>query len=186
MLRKHSHHCFLAEFSKDDPDFFKEASSYNQLSPHKVMSRSNLHFLYNYNLIIYCDISYSRVGVNQMWILKNSYIQSRSLYSYKIINNFDFNTFYTIPPLKAKWQIRIISSSVLHEKKEWPLCIFCRCKYLVLGRDESNFVKRKKNTTLNLPKISLKLISSKYSSIWLTTYLLCLVDVNINRQSAYM
>jgi hypothetical protein len=29
MLRKHWHHCFLAEFSKDDPDFFKEASSYN-------------------------------------------------------------------------------------------------------------------------------------------------------------
>jgi hypothetical protein len=26
MLRKHWHHCFLAEFSKDDPDFFKEAS----------------------------------------------------------------------------------------------------------------------------------------------------------------
>ena len=124
MLRKHWHHCFLAEFSKDDPDLFKEASSYNQLSPHKVMSRSNLHFLYYYNLIIYCDISYSRVGVNQMWILKNSYIQSRSLYSYKIINNFDFNTFYTIPPLKAKWQIRIISPSVFHEKKEWPPYIF--------------------------------------------------------------
>jgi hypothetical protein len=37
MLRKHWHHCFLAEFSKDDPDVFKEASSYNQLSPHKVI-----------------------------------------------------------------------------------------------------------------------------------------------------
>jgi hypothetical protein len=44
-----------AEFSKDDPDFFKEASSNYQLSPHKVMSRSNLHFLHNYNLIIYND-----------------------------------------------------------------------------------------------------------------------------------
>jgi hypothetical protein len=49
-----------------------------------------------------------------------------------IINNFDFNTFYTILPLKAKWQIRIISPSVFHEKKEWPPYIFCRCKYLVL------------------------------------------------------
>ena len=34
MLRKLWHHCFLAEFSKDDPDFFREASLYNQLSPH--------------------------------------------------------------------------------------------------------------------------------------------------------
>jgi hypothetical protein len=55
MLRKHRHHCFLAEFSKDDPDFFKEASSYNQLSPQKVMFRSNLHFLHKYNLIITND-----------------------------------------------------------------------------------------------------------------------------------
>ena len=60
ILRKHWHHCFLAEFSKDDPDFFKEASSYNQLSPHKVMSRSNLHFLYKYNLIISNDCGASK------------------------------------------------------------------------------------------------------------------------------
>jgi hypothetical protein len=46
---------YLVYSLKDDPDFFKEASSYSQLSPHKVMSRSNLHFLYNYNLIIYND-----------------------------------------------------------------------------------------------------------------------------------
>jgi len=42
-----------------------------------------------------CDTSYSRGGVNQMWILKNSkdlleYIQSRSLYI--SINTFDFST----------------------------------------------------------------------------------------------
>jgi hypothetical protein len=61
MLRKHCNHCFLAEFSKDDPDFFKEASSYNQLSLHKVMSRSNLYFLYNYNLIIYNDCGHFNV-----------------------------------------------------------------------------------------------------------------------------
>ena len=61
MLRKHWHHCFLDEFSKDDPDLFKEASSYNQLSPHKVMSRSNLHFLYNYNLVIYNDCEHFNV-----------------------------------------------------------------------------------------------------------------------------
>jgi hypothetical protein len=35
-----------------------------------------------------------------------------------------------------------------------------------------------------LPKSSLKLISSTCSSIWLSTYLICLVDVFFNRQSA--
>jgi hypothetical protein len=61
MLHKHWHHCFLTEFSKDDLDFFKEASSYNHLSPHKVMSRSNLHFLYKYNLIISNDCGHLNV-----------------------------------------------------------------------------------------------------------------------------
>ena len=48
----------------------------------------------------YCDTSYSRGGVNQMWILKNSkdlleYIQSRSLSSCNSIKTFDFSTLYT-------------------------------------------------------------------------------------------
>jgi len=45
----------------------------------------------------YCDTSYSRGGVNQMWFLKNSkhlleYIQSRSLSSCNIIKTFDLST----------------------------------------------------------------------------------------------
>ena len=45
----------------------------------------------------YCDTSYFRGGVNQMWILKNSkdllqYIQSRSLSSCNSIKTFDFST----------------------------------------------------------------------------------------------
>ena len=48
----------------------------------------------------YRDSSYSRAGVNQLWILKNSkdlleYIQSRSLSSCNIIKTFDFSTLYT-------------------------------------------------------------------------------------------
>ena len=48
----------------------------------------------------YCDTSYSRGGVNQMWILKNSkdlleYIQYRSLSSCNSIKTFDFSTLYT-------------------------------------------------------------------------------------------
>jgi hypothetical protein len=47
----------------------------------------------------FCDTSYSRGGVNQMWILKNSkdlleYIQSRFLSSCNSIKTFDFSTFY--------------------------------------------------------------------------------------------
>ena len=56
----------------------------------------------------YCDTSYSRGGVNQMWILKNSkdlleYIQFRSLSSCDSIKTFDFSTLYTtIPHSKMK------------------------------------------------------------------------------------
>ena len=51
----------------------------------------------------YCDTSYSRGGVNQMWILKNSkdlleYIQSRSLSSCNSIKTFDLSTLYTTIP----------------------------------------------------------------------------------------
>ena len=45
----------------------------------------------------YCDTSYPRGGVNQMWILKNpkdmlEYIQIMSLSSCKIMSNGDTNT----------------------------------------------------------------------------------------------
>jgi hypothetical protein len=56
----------------------------------------------------YCDTSYLRGGVNQMWILKNSndlwgYIQSRFLSSCNSIKTFDFSTLYTtIPHSKMK------------------------------------------------------------------------------------
>jgi hypothetical protein len=59
-------------------------------------------------LLSYCDTSYSRGGVNQMWILKNSkdllgYIQSRFLSSCNSIKTFDFSTLYTtIPHSKMK------------------------------------------------------------------------------------
>ena len=56
----------------------------------------------------YSDTSYSRGGVNQMWILKNSkdmleYIQCRSLLSFYVIKAYDFSTPYTtIPHSKLK------------------------------------------------------------------------------------
>jgi hypothetical protein len=60
----------------------------------------------------YCDTNYSRGGVNQMWILKNSkdlleYIQSRSLSSCNRIKTFDFSILYTtIPHSKLKEKLR--------------------------------------------------------------------------------
>ena len=51
----------------------------------------------------YCDTGYSRDGLNQMWILKNSKylledMQSRSLPSCNSIKTFDFSTLYTTIP----------------------------------------------------------------------------------------
>jgi len=60
----------------------------------------------------YCDTSYSRGGVNQMWILKNSkdlleYIQSRPLSSSNNIKAFDLSTLYTtIPHSRLKDRLR--------------------------------------------------------------------------------
>ena len=56
-----------------------------------------------------------------------------------------------------------------------------RYKYLVLGRDRSYFEKK----ALILPKSYLKLVSSTCSCFWLTTYLLCLVDVFFNKHATY-
>jgi len=55
----------------------------------------------------YYDTSYSRGGVNQMWILKNSkdlleYIQSRSLSSCNSIKVFDLSTLYIIIPYSKR------------------------------------------------------------------------------------
>jgi len=69
----------------------------------------------------YRDTSYSRGGVNQMWILKNSkelleYIQSMSLSSCNSIKTFDSFTLYTtIPHSTLKDRLR----GLVH-KKEWP------------------------------------------------------------------
>ena len=124
----------------------------------------------------YCNTSHSKDDVNQMWILNNSkdalvYIQTRSLSS--SIKAFDFSTLYaTIPHLKLKARLRELVQLCFNKKKNGQR----RYKYLVIGRDKSHFVK--KNI---LPKSSLKVISSKCLSVWLTTYLLRLVDVFFNQ-----
>ena len=96
----------------------------------------------------YCDNSYSRGGVNQMWILKNSkdlleYIQSRSLSSCNSIKTFDFSTLYTtIPHSKLKDKLRELVQLCFIKKNGQR-----RYKYLVLGRDRSYFVKHHSDST---------------------------------------
>ena len=100
----------------------------------------------------YPHTNYSRGGVNQMWILKNSkdlleYIQTRPRSSCKSIKTFDFSTLYTtISHSKLKDRLRELVLLCFIKKNGQR-----RYKYLVLGRDISSFIK--KNTTLILPKI---------------------------------
>jgi hypothetical protein len=90
----------------------------------------------------YCDTSYSKGGVNQMWILKNlkdmlEYIQSRSLSSCNSIKTFDFSTLYTtIPHSKLNDKLRELVQLCFIKKNGQR-----RYKYLVLGRDRFYFEK---------------------------------------------
>jgi hypothetical protein len=87
----------------------------------------------------YCATSYSKGGVNQMWILKNSnylleYIQSRFLSSCDSIKTFHLSTLYTT----------ILHSKLNDKLREFVQLCFIkkngqrRYKYLVLGRDRFN------------------------------------------------
>ena len=87
----------------------------------------------------YCDTRYSRGGVNQMWILKNSkeYIQSRPLSFCNIIKTFDFSTLYTtIPHSKLKDKLRELVQLCFIKINDQRIY-----KYIVLGRDRSYFVE---------------------------------------------
>ena len=70
----------------------------------------------------YCETSYSRSGVNQMWILKNSkelleHLQSPNFNNITSIKSFDFSTLYTtIPYQKLKSRLAaIIRNSFIHK-----------------------------------------------------------------------
>ena len=90
----------------------------------------------------YCETAYSRSGVNQMWILKNSkeildHLQSPDFNLITNIKSFDFSTLYTAihhQKLKSR-PATIIRISFLHKNgNRW-------CKYLVLGHEGPYFVK---------------------------------------------
>ena len=90
----------------------------------------------------YCETAYSRSGVNQMWILKNSkelleQLQSLNFNHITSIKSFDFSTLYTtIPHQKLKSRLAtIIWNSFIHKNGNR------RYKFLVLGREGPYFVK---------------------------------------------
>ena len=88
------------------------------------------------------ETAYSRSGVNQMWILKNSkelldHLKSPNFNLVTNIKSFDFSTLYTtIPHQKLKSRLAtIIRNSFLHKNGNR------RYKYFVLGREGPYFVK---------------------------------------------
>ena len=93
----------------------------------------------------YWETAYSRSGVNQMWILKNSKELLDHLKPFNLITHiksFDFSTLYTIiPHQKLKSRLAtIIRNSFLHKNGNR------RYKYLVLGCEGPYFVKEHSNS----------------------------------------
>ena len=91
----------------------------------------------------YCETSYSRSGINQMWILKNSkelleHLQSPNFNHITSIQSFDYSTVYTtILHQKLKSRLAtIIRNSFIHKNGN------IRYKFLVLGREWPYFVKQ--------------------------------------------
>ena len=90
----------------------------------------------------YCETAYSRSGINQMWILKNSkelldHLKSPNFNLITNIKSFDFSTLYTtIPHQKLESRLAtIIRNSFIHKNGNR------RYKYLVLGREGPYFVR---------------------------------------------
>ena len=90
----------------------------------------------------YCETAYSRSGINQMWILKNSkelleHLKSPTFNRVTSIKSFDFSTLYTtIPHQKLKDRLTSIIRNAFIFKNGNR-----RYKYLVLGHEETYFVK---------------------------------------------
>ena len=102
----------------------------------------------------YCKTPYSRSGINEMWILKNSkellgHLKSPNFNLVTSIESFDFSTlFTTIPHQKLKSRLTtIIPNSFIHTNGNR------RYKVLVLGRDGPYYVKEhsdSKTSTLKM------------------------------------
>ena len=104
----------------------------------------------------YCETRFSRSGINQMWILKNSedlkdILQSRSLSVCNSIKTLNFSTFYTtIPHSKLKEKLKDIIHQCFQNKNGNS-----RYTYLVIGRDQTYFVKHYTKSNKNIQRTKL-------------------------------
>ena len=90
----------------------------------------------------YCETAYSRSGISQMWILKNSkqlleHLKSLTFNHVTSIKSFDFSTLYIpMPHQKLKNRLTSIIQNAFIFKNGNR-----RYKYLVSGHDGTYFVK---------------------------------------------
>jgi hypothetical protein len=90
-----------------------------------MLHETSFQFLNMYSISVktefqsYCDTSYTKSGVHQMWMLKNSkdmleYIQSRSISACNCIKTFDLSTLYkAILHYKLKGRLKELVQSCL-------------------------------------------------------------------------
>ena len=116
----------FVECLTDTPILFIAGSSKYWAKPLSIL----LTKLLKQGLQKYCKTAYSRSGVNQMWILKNSkelleHHQSPTFNHITSIKSFDFSTRYkTIPHQKLKSRLPTITqNSFIHKK--WKSQINC-------------------------------------------------------------
>jgi hypothetical protein len=91
----------------------------------QMLHETSFQFLNMYSISVktefqsYCDTSYTKSGVHQMWMLKNSkdmleYIQSRSISACNCIKTFDLSTLYkAILHYKLKGRLKELVQSCL-------------------------------------------------------------------------
>ena len=98
---------------------------------------------------MYCETTYSRSGVNQMWTLKNSKLIIRSSYISKFQpchKSFDCSTLYTTIPLQNNLAT-IIRNSFIHKNG------LRRYKYLVLGPEGPYFIKEHSDAKMEYTEV---------------------------------
>ena len=105
----------------------------------------------------YCSTAYSRSGVNQMWILKNSKELLENLKSHDFskidsIKTYDFFTLYTtIPHNKLKSRLfQIIGNCFLNKNGTW------KYKFLVIGKQDTYFVRHHSDSPYKYSEADIK------------------------------
>ena len=105
----------------------------------------------------YCSTAYSRSGVNQMWILKNSKELLENLKSHDFskidsIKTYDFSTLYTtIPHNKLKSRLfQIIDNCFLNKNGTR------KYKFLVIGKQDTYFVRHHSDSPYKYSEADIK------------------------------